>query len=92
MDATISVEQLDVMDFLVTVSNGSEPTQHTVIVTERDHEVYAPEASMEDLVAETFRFLLEREPQSMVQPHFGLEDVAKLFPEFEFEMKRRFAA
>ena len=92
MDATISVEQLDVMDFLVTLTDASGPTQHTVIVTERDHEVYAPNVPMEDLVAETFRFLLEREPHSMVKAHFGLEDIAKMFPEFEFEMKRRFAA
>ena len=92
MDVTISVEQLDVMDFLVTLTDATGPTQHTVIVTERDHEVYAPSASMEDLVAETFRFLLEREPHSMVHQHFGLEDVARMFPDYEFEMKRRFAA
>ena len=91
-NVTITIEQLDVMDFLVTLTDSSESTQHTVLVTERDHETYAPRASMEDLVAETFRFLLEREPRSMVHQHFKLEDVARLFPDYHFEMTRRFAA
>ena len=92
MDATIIVEQLDVMDFLVTITDAAGPTQHTVIVTDRDHGRYAPSASLQELVTEAVRFLLEREPHSLVEDHFGLEDVARIFPEFEFEMKRRFAA
>jgi hypothetical protein len=91
MEITIDVERLDLMDFMVTLVDDTGPTQHTVIATQRDHEVYAPNASVEDLVAETFRFLLEREPHSMIQAHFALEDIARMFIDYEFEMKRRFA-
>ena len=88
----ISVEQLDVLDFLVTLNDGSGPSQHTVIASERDHEELAPDSTLEDLVVEAMRFLLEREPRSMIKPHFTLEEVARMFPDFQFEMTRRFAA
>jgi hypothetical protein len=92
METTIDVERLDMMDFMVTVVDGSGPTQHTVVASQRDHQTFAPDAEIEDLVAETFRFLLERQPHSMINEHFSLEDVARLFIDYEFEMKRRFAA
>ena len=90
MDVTISVEQLDVMDFLVTVIDRHATTQHTVVATQQDHELYAPNASLQDLITETFRFLLSHEAHSMIEDHFSLEDVARLFPDYEFEMKRHF--
>ena len=89
MNATIDVERLDVMDFLVTLTDDSGPTQHTVIVTYEDHEAYAPDVPIEDLIKEVFRFLLEHQPHSMIQGHFSLQDLVRMFPDFDFEMKRR---
>ncbi len=92
MDAEINVERLDVMDFCVTLIDDAGPSQHTVIATQEDHAEYAPEAPLEELVGETFRYLLERGPHSMIQDHFSLKDVARMYIDYEFEMKRRFAA
>ncbi len=92
MNATIDIERLDVMDFLVTLTDDSGPTQHTVIATYEDHEAYAPDETIEDLVSAAFRFLLQHQPRSMIQGHFALQDLARMFVDFEFEMKRRLGA
>jgi len=49
----------------------------------------ATEADVERLVAETFRFLLEREPVSSILPSFDLDVVARYFPEYPEEIRRR---
>jgi len=92
MNATIDVERLDVMDFMVTLTDDSGPTQHTVIATYEDHEAYAPDLPIERIVEEAFRFLLDRQPHSMIKGHFALQDLARMFVDFDFEMKRRLSA
>jgi hypothetical protein len=44
---------------------------------------------VERLVAETFRFLLEREPVSSILSSFDLTIVARYFPEYPAEIRRR---
>ena len=90
MNATIDVERLDAMDFMVTVNASDGPSQHTVIATLEDHMNLAPTAPIEALVAETFRFLLDHETHDAIEPHFTLQDVKRLFMDYEFEMKSRF--
>ena len=90
MNATIDVERLDAMDFMVTVNDSEGPSQHTVIATLEDHMNLAPTAPIEDLIAETFRFLLAHESHSLIDPHFSLQDVMRSFVDYEFEMKQRF--
>jgi hypothetical protein len=90
MTATIQVERLDVLKFMVTLTDESgATTQHVVTATYEDEHSYGDHVSLEDLVAETFRFLLEQGPHSMIQGHFGLEDIARMYPMYEFEMTRR---
>ncbi|MDH3731568.1 MAG: hypothetical protein OES13_10695 [Acidimicrobiia bacterium] len=92
MATTIDVERLDVMDFMVTVTDESGPTQHFVIASYEEELAFGGNASVEELIAETFRFLLEHEPHSMIQEHFTLKDIARQFIEYEYEMKRRLNA
>lgn len=89
MAATIDVERLDVMDFMVTVTDESGPTQHYVIASFEDEHAYGGDSPVEELIAETFRFLLDHEPHSAIQEHFALKDIALQFMDYEFEMKRR---
>ena len=90
MNVTIDVERIDVMDFRVTVIDDGGPTRHTVIASLADHMALAPQAPIEDLVTETFRFLLAHETHSAIEDHFSLEDVMASFPDYEFEMKTHF--
>ena len=91
MNATIDVERLDAMDFMVTVNDSDGPSQHTVIATLEDHMSLAPTVPIEELIAETFRFLLAHETHAAIEPHFTLQDVKRLFVDYEYEMKSRFA-
>lgn len=48
---------------------------------------FAPERVLE----ESFRFLLEREPASAILRRFELSVIARYFPEYEKEIRRRLA-
>jgi hypothetical protein len=53
-----------------------------------------PEPGFDDserLVRETFAFLLEREPRSSILARFDLAVVARYFPEYPAEIRRRLA-
>ena len=64
-------------------------------VTTRDPSTLTPrgtaptQADVENLVEETFRFLLEREPVSSILSSFDLTVVARYFPEYPAEIRRR---
>ena len=47
------------------------------------------EADVERLVSETFVFLLEREPVSSILSTFDLTVVARYFPDYPTEIRRR---
>ncbi len=63
------------------------------------HEVTIPEGYLEKLglaaakparvLEESFRFLLEREPNTSILPAFALPVIASYFPEYERELPRR---
>jgi hypothetical protein len=44
------------------------------------------------LVAESFRFLLEREGPDSILTSFAISDIERYFPEFPIEMRRRHMA
>ncbi|MBL7183234.1 MAG: hypothetical protein ISS50_02165, partial [Anaerolineae bacterium] len=46
-------------------------------------------ASPEDLVAESFRFLLEREPKESILRSFDLMVIGRYFPEYRREIVKR---
>jgi hypothetical protein len=46
----------------------------------------------EDVVRESFRFLLEREPSTSILPEFSLDDIGRYFPDYFQELPKRLTA
>jgi hypothetical protein len=46
----------------------------------------------EDVVRESFRFLLEREPSTSILPEFSLDDIGRYFPDYFQELPKRLSA
>jgi len=54
-------------------------------------ELQLPEGRLEDLVRESFAFLLERESASSIMSEFSLSVISDYFPDYQQEMSRRFS-
>jgi hypothetical protein len=75
-------------EWLVCVRSGVT-TNHRVRVTKQDLERFAPGRSAEELLKESFRFLLEREPNSSILSAFDLPVIGRYFPEYERDICTR---
>ena len=64
-------------------------TTHCVRVTKADVERLAEGRSTEELLQQSFRFLLEREPHNSILPSFDLTVIGRYFPEYEREIQLR---
>ena len=75
----------------VSVDHYGQHSQHGVTVRRADLERWAngyEEADVEDLVARSFDFLLEREPPSSILAIFELSVIQRYFPEFDSAFRR----
>jgi len=80
---TVTVKPIDTRTFEVSVS-GRSPTTHVVTVAPEDAaRLTGGKASTEQLVARSFDFLLEREPNTSILRRFDLMVIAQYFPEYE---------
>lgn len=76
-------------EVVVTEQDGSS-TQHWVTLDQSDYlRLSGEQASREELVEESFRFLLEREPKESILSEFSLPVISRYFPQYESEIKRR---
>jgi hypothetical protein len=75
-------------EWLVTIKS-SATTQHRVRVTKADTERLAAGRSTEELIRESFRFLLERESNTSILRSFDLPVIGSYFPEYEQEIQKR---
>jgi hypothetical protein len=74
----------------VVVGPAGAATRHTVTVAAADLARLDPAASDPgELVERSFRFLLEREPNTSILRSFDLLDIAEYFPEFETSIRAR---
>jgi hypothetical protein len=76
----------------VTVDHGGQHSQHAVTVREADLERWAGGNSrkdVEDLVARSFDFLLEREPPGSILRTFELSVIQRYFPDFDSAFSRQ---
>jgi hypothetical protein len=64
-------------------------THHRVPVTEADLQRLSEGQSAERLLEESFRFLLEREPNTSILGSFDLPLIGRYFPEYEREIRNR---
>jgi len=91
-------------EITVTRTDGTDPLQFAVIVTEgrseSRHHVTMSAADCarltkgaqtpEDCVAAAFRFLLDREAKESILGRFDISVIARYFPEFESKLPRYF--
>jgi hypothetical protein len=87
--ARIEVSHVEGDRFRVTVDDGGERTTHMVTVDPGYSTRIAGTVAREDLVRRSFEFLLEREPKEAILPSFDLPVIARYFPEYETEIRRR---
>lgn len=75
-------------EWIVTV-RGSVITHHRVRVTNADLARFAEGHSADELLKESFRFLLERESNTSILASFDLPLISNYFPEYEQEIRAR---
>ena len=90
MAAKIEVEKIDQFKFRVRITEAGSETTHDVTVSPNDYAKLAGEKIQpEELVRQSFEFLLEREPKESILARFDLSVISRYFPEYEGEIKRR---
>jgi hypothetical protein len=75
-----------------TVTVGEDPaaTTHRVSLSADDiGHLGPPGIAPEQLVEESFAFMLEREPRESILREFELPVIGRFFPEYEIEIRRR---
>ena len=78
----IKIAALDEDLFEVSVST-SQTTNHRVRVTDEVHADLTNRAiSKIDLIERSFKFLLEREPNTSILSEFSIETINRYFPEY----------
>ena len=76
--------------FQVTVTEGATRSTHEVTLSRAAHERLAGgTAKPASLVRESFLFLLEHEPKESILRAFDLPVIARYFPAYETEIRRR---
>jgi hypothetical protein len=76
-------------DEWIVVVKGISTTQHKVRVSQADMDRYGCGNPAERLLEESFKFLLEREPNTSILSSFELPVIGKYFPEFGDEIRKR---
>jgi hypothetical protein len=77
-------------EFGVEVTEGTDTTSHRVIVPQSLLDDWGlEEGDGEDVVRESFEFLMEREPASSILPEFSLAIIPRYYPEYKDELPDR---
>ena len=84
----ISVRHTKDDEWMVSVQ-GTVSTHHRVRVTPADVERFSEGRTTEELLEESFRFLLEREPNTSILASFNLPVIGRYFPEYERDVRER---
>lgn len=90
----ISIESIEESEdstvFSVGVTESDSSSKHRVTLADADYEKLVPKGvEREDLVEESFRFLLEREPKESILSSFDLTVIGNYFPEYEEKIGNR---
>jgi len=88
MDEVIDIKHSARDEWLVIIK-GAVTTRHRVRVGNADLNRLGQGQPAERLIEESFRFLLEREPNSSILPSFDLTIIGRYFPEYETEIRTR---
>ena len=66
----------------VDVSDATGTSHHVVRVSAKDFEQWGRGRLAEELVADSFHFLLEREPKESILRQFDLDVIRRYFPDY----------
>lgn len=88
----IAVKQIGPEKYRVEVAAGSGSSVHEVGATEQDVRRLGGGRSGEELIEESFRFLLERESSESIMSSFHILVIARYFPEYLDEFPARMEA
>ncbi len=87
---TITVHKVDDDTFEVTVLSVKK-TSHLVTISDETHQKLTDSrTSKETLLDYSFKFLLEREPNTAIMSSFELTVISEYFPEYEDEVRNFF--
>ena len=90
MASRIEVETLRDGEFRVRVIDGDSESSHRVTLNaEHYNRLTRGKIEPQELVKRSFQFLLERETKEAILGKFDLQAIARYFPEYEREIKRR---
>lgn len=78
--AEITVTEIDVTTYRVTIDEGDSSSEHMVTV---DLESLPEGSSPSEFVEASFRFLLDREPKESILGRFELGVISRYFPEYK---------
>jgi len=79
---TILIKELSGEEFQITV-NAKNPTRHNVILTDDTHQnLTNGKVNKKELIEFSFKFLLEREPNTSILSSFELSLISTYFPEY----------
>ncbi|HLH56045.1 MAG TPA: hypothetical protein VKY92_20760 [Verrucomicrobiae bacterium] len=84
----IEVKHVRGDEWMVTVK-ATVTTHHRVRVTEQDVQRFGAGKPAEALLEESFRFLLDHEPNTSILPAFDLPLIGRYFPAYEEEIQTR---
>ena len=87
---TIIIKNVDDDTFEVTVSSVKTTTHLVTITDATHHKLTGGRASKETLLDYSFKFLLDREPNTAIMPSFELTVISEYFTEYEDEVRTIF--
>jgi len=73
--------------FVTVLNVANEAHPFVVVLKKEDHNNLGADATPEQLVEASFRFLLDREPVSAIMKEFDISVISDYFPEYESEVK-----
>lgn len=85
----IKVKKKSEHKFIVTVEERESRTQHTVSLDDEYYQkLTGGRMTKEELIRDSFEFLLEREPKESILSKFNLKVISQYFPEFEEKIEQ----
>ena len=85
----ISASLVDVDVYEVIVERDVETTHRVTLSPDYHRKLCGGTITQEWVIVQSFRFLLEREPNTAIESEFNLEDIGGYFPEYEEALKSR---
>tara|TARA_B100000787_G_scaffold50858_1_gene36686 strand:+ start:2880 stop:3146 length:267 start_codon:yes stop_codon:yes gene_type:complete len=86
----ILIKKIDSNHFSIKISNNTITT-HNIILDDDDYFKYSlKNISREKLVEASFKFLLDREPNTSILENFNLKIINNYFPEYNKKIGRYF--